>query len=261
MWGALLGAGISAGADLLGNYQGFLLNSSAAESAMHDQYYYTKRLLNQRHQWEVSDLRKAGLNPVLSAGGTPSTSGGSAVAASVPSSNVGFNAVSSAMKAASLQTELEAVAANAVKSKADAGVSFQQSRLLSAETRLKQAQAANAEMLATNALQASTEAVLSARQGRQIKELETGQTGENRGKVYTSSGVEAGRWRNAQSEERFLRGLEQQVGQIQAQNVLLGKQADFYTSDRVADYVDSAVRAIVSGSSSAKNLRNLRGRR
>ena len=183
MWGALLAGGISASADLLGNYQGYLLNSSAAESAMHDQYYYTKRLLNQRHQWEVNDLRKAGLNPVLSAGGTPSTSGGSAVAASVPQSNIGSNAVSSAMRVASLENEQKAVAANAVKAQADAGVSFQQSRLLSAETRLRQAQAANAEMLASGALDRVELENRQLRQGIDVKRLETGASGNRKGSV------------------------------------------------------------------------------
>lgn len=32
----------------------------------------TKRMMKKRHQWEVRDLRKAGLNPILSAGAAPS---------------------------------------------------------------------------------------------------------------------------------------------------------------------------------------------
>ena len=33
---------------------------------------FTKEQLQNRHQWEVKDLRAAGLNPILSAHGTPS---------------------------------------------------------------------------------------------------------------------------------------------------------------------------------------------
>ncbi len=36
-----------------------------------------KRMMQKRHQWEVSDLRKAGLNPILSAGAAPSMAGAS----------------------------------------------------------------------------------------------------------------------------------------------------------------------------------------
>ena len=32
------------------------------------QYKYTKKMMQNRHQWEVADLRRAGLNPILSAG-------------------------------------------------------------------------------------------------------------------------------------------------------------------------------------------------
>jgi len=71
----LLGSIISAGASLLG---GALANKGAKDNVSSANAFTTEQMQN-RHQWEVDDLRKAGLNPILSAGGTPSM-GGSPVA-------------------------------------------------------------------------------------------------------------------------------------------------------------------------------------
>jgi len=51
-------------------------NSASAKAAATANAFTEKQLQN-RHQWEVADLKKAGLNPVLSAGGTPCIGGSS----------------------------------------------------------------------------------------------------------------------------------------------------------------------------------------
>lgn len=51
------------------------------------QFEYNKQMMQKRHQWEVDDLRAAGLNPILSAGGggaAGSTGPGGSVSAAVP---------------------------------------------------------------------------------------------------------------------------------------------------------------------------------
>lgn len=53
--------------------------NKAAQQAAAQANQWTNEQLKSRHQWEVRDLKNAGLNPVLSAGGTPSI-GGSAMA-------------------------------------------------------------------------------------------------------------------------------------------------------------------------------------
>ena len=65
--GGISGGGLlSAGATLLG---GVMQNKASAKAASVANDFTTEQLQN-RHQWEVQDLLAAGLNPILSIGGS-----------------------------------------------------------------------------------------------------------------------------------------------------------------------------------------------
>lgn len=53
-----------------------ILGSTVGEGTAHYKsglaWSRTKRMMQKRHQWEVADLKKAGINPIYTAGGTPS---------------------------------------------------------------------------------------------------------------------------------------------------------------------------------------------
>ena len=98
--GSLLPAIASGGASLLG---GVLQNSSAKSIATNNNATAIE-LANTAHQREVKDLLAAGLNPMLSAGGSGSPTPSMQAA---PVSNVVSPAISSALAVASAKAQLE----------------------------------------------------------------------------------------------------------------------------------------------------------
>ena len=61
-----IAAAINGAIGLIGNHQ----NYNSSKNLMAKQFHYNKKMMQNAHQWEVEDLKKAGLNPVLSAGGS-----------------------------------------------------------------------------------------------------------------------------------------------------------------------------------------------
>lgn len=86
MWGTIIGAGISAA----GSYLSAQKQASAADAANDKQIAWQREAMQNRHQWEVEDLRKAGLNPILSANAGAST-GGAGFHPSVPDYMSAYN--------------------------------------------------------------------------------------------------------------------------------------------------------------------------
>ncbi|AXL15223.1 DNA pilot protein [Microviridae sp.] len=109
-----MSAGIGAGASLVGAY----FQNRSAKSQAKRQMDFQERMSSTAHQREVKDLRKAGLNPMLSAMSGASTPAG----AQAPISNIAENAVSSAVQAGTAKAQLKLLQAQADKTKAEATI-------------------------------------------------------------------------------------------------------------------------------------------
>lgn len=66
---AILSSGVGSGLNVASSAISSRKSYKYARRLAEQQYEYNKRMMQNRHQWEVDDLRAAGLNPILSAGG------------------------------------------------------------------------------------------------------------------------------------------------------------------------------------------------
>lgn len=119
--GFLSGLVKSVAAPLVGGVLGLASGESDqdhATAAAAEANKFTEKQLKNRHQWEVQDLRAAGLNPILSAHGSPSI-GSSAKAETIPTSQRAIEGANSALMAARTRAEIKAIEAGIQKTKAE----------------------------------------------------------------------------------------------------------------------------------------------
>lgn len=60
---------------LAGDIFGGVFGASSAKKAADVAWHRQRKFYKHRYQWQMKDMRKAGLNPILSAGGAPGTGG------------------------------------------------------------------------------------------------------------------------------------------------------------------------------------------
>lgn len=102
------------GAGIASNFLGGIMGNNSAKKAAKAQMEFQLSVLKNRHLWEVQDLRRAGLNPILSAnGGGPGAPG-----ASYTPQNVGAGVDSAITSASSRKLMAEQVLATNASAKA-----------------------------------------------------------------------------------------------------------------------------------------------
>lgn len=106
-----LSAGTGLAGSLIGSSQSAKAQSQTNEMnyrIAQEQMAFQREGMQNRHQWEVEDLRKAGLNPILSAGGQPPVPAGATATMHNPKPNRGelALAMSSAVQDLLLKYEL-----------------------------------------------------------------------------------------------------------------------------------------------------------
>ena len=88
-----------------GSFLGGLFGNNSAKKAAKAQMAFQERMARNAHQYEVADLKAAGLNPILSAGGSGAATPSGAMPSLNP--NVVGDAISSGLEASRLSHQLD----------------------------------------------------------------------------------------------------------------------------------------------------------
>lgn len=138
-WGAIAASAAGSVLDYIGGRE----RNKAAEAASARQMEFQERMSNTAHQREVADLKAAGLNPILSAGGGGASS---PVGSSYVPENVLEGAGSSALATVRLKEDIKAIRAATAKAEqdrqvglADAELKKEQKREVSARAGIEEA--------------------------------------------------------------------------------------------------------------------------
>ena len=213
--------------------------AEAAKEATEEQIKWERERALNAHQWEMADLKKAGLNPILSAGGQGATTGG--ISAPVPDTSgygkAGEAIINAVIKKKEIENQTAATDAQVQNAIADADLKKNQSNLAMAQ-------------IATEMEKAG---LISKQQGTEIAE-------------QTLKYAQANKIDN---ETKALRAkLQSEVQQLQA-NIELAKQNKEYTKAKqleqefnnkvrilnwLADKVEQGTRIIQGTANSAANV-------
>lgn len=155
---AIWAAGISAGAGLLGgamSSSGQSSANSANRKLAMQQMIFQERMARRAHQYEVIDLRKAGLNPVLSGTGghgSATPSGSTARMENVKGAGVSsaLNALTSISNALLNKTQADKIRAETENTTARTATEREQPGLIRSQVGLTDANAASARATAEN---------------------------------------------------------------------------------------------------------------
>lgn len=198
-FGAIAG-GLIGGAFGLG---GALLQNSASASAARDQMRFQERMFKNRYQYQMADMRAAGLNPMLSYSSSPPAAPAGAMYQPVnvaePAQKGIETAVTSGLAAFRLKSEVQKMEAetkkaqaDAVKAEADAGLTRQQTKSEPIRRWLMESQADQASSAADLTDQN--------RKVRQIEEQTAWKTLEIADKEAIIAGIEAGFYKTGPGE-------------------------------------------------------------